>query len=154
MPLIAVSRTFWLDHVDREPLDPGQVLCTPAGQRGACVLLSVDDPGLAPLLSDARYYADLQSMDECPRPLRRAAQAVVAAIESAQVRAAVLAQHVPTYRRRRLGASMAGGQCVGYAIRCACGWERTVNAARRAAEGHWNDHVREALRTLKATKEH
>lgn len=75
--LVAVPRTFWEDHADRQPLNPGEVLAVPRGVRGRCVLLDSADPGLAPLLSDARFYADPESMDECPRNIRESAQRTV-----------------------------------------------------------------------------
>lgn len=77
---VAVPRTFWEDHADRQPLNPGETLAIPRGLRGRCVLFDTADPGLAPLLSDARYYADPQSMDECPRNIRDSAQRTVAVL--------------------------------------------------------------------------
>lgn len=78
---IRVAAAFWDDHADRSPLDPGQVLATPLARRGRCVVIASDDPGLVPLLADARFYADPESMDEVPRFLRTSAARVVAAIE-------------------------------------------------------------------------
>lgn len=82
--VLRIAATFWDDHADRFPLDPGQVLATPLGRQGTCVLIAADDPGLAPLLADARYYADPNAMDECPPRLRASAQRVVQAIEGRQ----------------------------------------------------------------------
>lgn len=78
--VLAVPKTFWLDHCDRSPLDPGEELAKPIGERGRCVLLNANDPGIKPLLSDARYYADAGNMDECPRHVRESARRTVAAL--------------------------------------------------------------------------
>lgn len=78
--VLAVPVTFWNDHADRMPLDPGQQLAEPVGHRGRCVLIRSDDPGLDPLLSDARYYANGDNMDECPRHVRDSARRTVAAL--------------------------------------------------------------------------
>lgn len=78
--VVAVPGLFWADHADRAPLDPGEQLAVPVGRRGRSVLIRLDDPGLAVLMSDARYYADPDSMDALPEGLRASARRTVAAI--------------------------------------------------------------------------
>lgn len=80
---VAVPLAFWLDHADRAPLDPGQRLAQPVGARGAQVLFSREDPGLQVLFEDARYYADPQSMDECPRTVHESARRTLQALQAA-----------------------------------------------------------------------
>lgn len=79
--LVAVPGLFWADHEDRAPLNPGEQLAEPVGRRGRSVLIRQDDPGLEVLLSDARYYADPESMDDCPPSVRASAQRTVATLE-------------------------------------------------------------------------
>lgn len=78
--VIAVPGLFWRDHADRAPVCEGEVLATPVGHRGSCVLLREDDPGIPVLLSDAEFYADPGSMDECPRSIRDSAKRTVTAL--------------------------------------------------------------------------
>lgn len=85
MEVVAVPRIFWEDHVDRSPLNPGEELAVEQGRRGRCVLLRADDPGLQVLLADARYYADQDSMDECPEYIRASAQRTVRVLEKPRI---------------------------------------------------------------------
>lgn len=78
--VLAVPETFWNDHADRSPTNPGEQLAVPVGYKGRCVLIRADDPGIKVLLSDAIYYADADSMDECPRHVRDSARRTVAAL--------------------------------------------------------------------------
>lgn len=55
------------------------------------------------------------------------------------------ALHHPRYSRRRLGrAPISGRPLYGWAVRCACGWEHTVNGAKRDLEQLWRAHRRGA----------
>src|SRR5690606_13583707 len=82
--LVAVPALFWMDHADRSPLDEGQALAVPAGRRGSQVLLRADDPGLAILKADAAFYADADSMDDCPRSIRESARRTLRALDSSK----------------------------------------------------------------------
>lgn len=83
---IAVPGVFWADHADRRPGEAqGEVIATPVGWRGACVLLRADDPGLQALRADAQYYCDPDGMDECPTEIRASARRTLAALAKAGV---------------------------------------------------------------------
>jgi hypothetical protein len=54
-------------------------------------------------------------------------------------------EHIPTYRRRRLGTGpQGGGAFYGYMITCSCGWYQKVNEPKREAVKYFNDHKRSA----------
>lgn len=62
--------------------------------------------------------------------------------------------HVPTYRRRRLGTSpQGGGAFYGYTITCSCGWTQKINENKREAVKWFNDHKRDAKKKKPAPVE-
>ena len=59
-------------------------------------------------------------------------------------------QHVPSYRRKRLGmGSISGRQLWATVVRCSCGWECNINQPQRGAEKDWKDHTREEWNKLR-----
>lgn len=78
---VLVPLAFWLDHADRCPSDRGQEgiaeLVRTVGNRA---LIRGTKDQLAELYADAEFYADPDSMDECPRYLRESAKRTVAAL--------------------------------------------------------------------------
>lgn len=83
-PIITVPALFWLDHADRAPYDAGQVGPVPIHVTRTRVSFHADDPGLELLMADARFYADPDSMDACPRSIRESARRTVSALERFQ----------------------------------------------------------------------
>jgi hypothetical protein len=73
--LYSIPKRFYDDHVERDlPAPP--VLYTTA----RLYVIAGDDPTLAELLDDARFYADADGPDEQPRGLKTAARALLHAV--------------------------------------------------------------------------
>lgn len=53
-------------------------------------------------------------------------------------------EHIPNYRPRTLGRTMAGGRLVGYTITCSCGWSYKTNENKKEARSWFIDHVKES----------
>lgn len=82
---VTVPCLFWESHEERAPYDnpadfPRMVK---RSIHGKVVVVSCTPAGLAGLLADARYYANSENMDECPRWLRESARRAVASITQA-----------------------------------------------------------------------
>ena len=74
---IRIPERFYVDHMER-------ALDTPA-DLGKCrthAIVSVDDPHLGELLSDAEHYAHPSGPDACPRGIIMSAKATVRAIRN------------------------------------------------------------------------
>lgn len=80
---IWIPAGFWNDHWSRCPYDDPKDMPTEVVQAGQKVLIRATEVGLRGLMADARYYADADNMDECPRYLRESAKRTVAALAKA-----------------------------------------------------------------------
>lgn len=80
-----VPLVFWLDHADRCPSDLGENgLAELARVSGRRAFIRANRVQMAELYADAEFYADPDSMDECPRYLRETAKRTVAALKAVQ----------------------------------------------------------------------
>jgi hypothetical protein len=79
---VCIPAMFWNDHAARAPYDDGDTgpACEWRGGSRVTVVGTVAELGR--LLADAKFYADRESMDECPRRLRESARRTVAALEA------------------------------------------------------------------------
>ena len=81
---LKVPTNFWDDHRDRCPSDDGDSgLATEISRAGTRVTVRGTRAQIECLRSDAAYYADPETMDECPRYLRASASRTLAAVDAA-----------------------------------------------------------------------
>ena len=56
---------------------------------------------------------------------------------------AIREQHIPTYRRKRLGSGTISGRSLWAThVSCSCGWQCTINQPKQGAEQDWKLHTR------------
>lgn len=76
-----IPDTFWYDHKDRAPCDPGVSTATAVKCIGRSFLVEGTPASIACLRADAAYYANRDNMDECPRYLVNAARKTLEALD-------------------------------------------------------------------------
>ena len=76
-----VPATFWNDHAERNPCDPGQTIATEVREAGRRVCIEADISQIEVLRNDAAFYAE-GNVDGC-RGLILSARATLAAIAKA-----------------------------------------------------------------------
>ncbi len=75
-----VPAAFWDDHVSRLPIDDGESMAFEVSRAGSRVTIQGTAAQIEVLRRDAEYYADADSMDECPRFVRESARRTLSAL--------------------------------------------------------------------------
>lgn len=75
-----VPAAFWDDHVSRLPIDDGESMAIEVSRARSRVTIQGTAAQIEVLRRDAVYYADADSMDECPRFARESARRTLSAL--------------------------------------------------------------------------